>query len=383
MPGLFSEFALKDVRLRNRVAVSPMTQYSCGPDGVVTDWHLVHLGARAIGGAGLVVVEQAAVSPEGRMTNGCLGLWNDEQAEALARIARFIRSTGAVPGIQLGHSGRKGSISRPWEGYSQLPTDHPDAWEPIGPSPTPFGGRFPRGARAMTQADIDTVQAQFAAAARRALNAGFDWVELHYAHGFLGASFFSPIANQRTDAYGGSPENRARFLLETFDAVRSVWPERLPLTARIGALDFHPDSHTLEDSIDLVRALGDRGLDLIDISMGMNTEEATVPFAERGFMLPAAGRIRRETGVPTAASWNLADPAHADQVIGEGLIDLLMIGRPMLANPHWPYYAAMLLGENAPLDLMPEQYRYFLAKAQGVPHASGFAGAMQHNAPPR
>lgn len=372
VPGLFSEFALKDVRLRNRVAVSPMTQYSCGPDGIATDWHLVHLGARAIGGAGLVVVEQAAVSPEGRMTNACLGLWNDAQAEALSRIARFIRSTGAIPGIQLGHSGRKGSISRPWEGYSQLPPGHPDAWEPIGPSDIPFGGRFPRGAREMTQADIDAVQAQFAAAAQRALDAGFEWVELHYAHGFLGASFFSPIANQRTDAYGGSPENRARFLIETFDAVRAVWPERLPLTARIGALDFHPDSHTLEDSIDLVRTLGTRGLDLIDISMGMNTEEATVPFGDRSFMIPAASRIRKETGVPTAASWNLAEPAHADQVIRDGLIDLLMIGRPALANPHWPFFAAMMLGENAPLDLMPDQYRYFLAKAQGVPHASGF-----------
>jgi 2,4-dienoyl-CoA reductase-like NADH-dependent reductase (Old Yellow Enzyme family) len=372
MPGLFSDYQLKDVRLRNRIAISPMTQYSCGPDGIATDWHLVHLGARAVGGEGLVVVEQAAVSPEGRMTNGCLGLWNDEQATALARIAAFIKSTGAIPGIQLGHSGRKGGISRPWEGYSQLPEDHPDAWESIGPSDTPYGGRFPRGAREMTQEDIFAVQAKFADAAERALRAGFEWVELHYAHGFLGASFFSPLANKRTDSYGGSSENRARFLVETFDAVRAVWPERLPLTMRIGATDFHPESHTLEDSIDLVRTLGQRGLDLVDISMGMNTEQAAVPFADRGFMIPAAARIRRETGVQTAASWNMADPAYANQVIRDGLIDLLMIGRPTLANPHWPFYAAMVLGENAPLELMPDQYRYFLAKAQGVPHASGF-----------
>lgn len=372
MPGLFSDYALKDVRLRNRIAISPMTQYSCGPDGMATDWHLVHLGARAVGGAGLVIVEQAAVSPEGRMTNGCLGLWNDGQAEPLARIAAFIKSTGAVPGIQLGHSGRKGGISRPWEGYTQLAEDHPDAWESIGPSDNPYGGRFPRGARTMTPDDIHDVQRKFAAAAQRALAAGFEWVELHYAHGFLGASFFSPIANKRTDEYGGSAENRARFLVETFDAVRAVWPERLPLTIRIGATDFHPESHTLDDSVELVRTLGRHGLDLVDISMGMNTEAAAVPFADRGFMIPAASRIRAETGVPTAASWNLADPAYANEVIRDGKIDLLMIGRPTLANPHWPYYAAMVLGENAPLELMPDQYRYFLAKAQGVKHASGF-----------
>jgi 2,4-dienoyl-CoA reductase-like NADH-dependent reductase (Old Yellow Enzyme family) len=372
MPGLFSGFALKDVSLRNRIAISPMTQYSCGADGMATDWHLVHLGARAIGGAGLVMVEQAAVSPEGRMTAGCLGLWNDEQIEPLARIARFIKSTGAVPGIQLGHSGRKGGISRPWEGYTQLPEDHPDAWESIAPSANPYGGRFPRGGREMSVADIHAIQGKFADAAIRAATAGFEWVELHYAHGFLGASFFSPIANQRTDAYGGSPENRGRFLVETLDTVRAVWPERLPLTARIGALDFHPDSHTLDDSIELVRTMGQHGLDLIDISMGMNTEEASVPFGDRGFMIPAAARIRRETGVPTAASWNMADPQYANEVIQSEQIDLLMIGRPTLANPHWPYYAAMVLGENAPLSLMPDQYRYFLAKAEGVPHASGF-----------
>jgi 2,4-dienoyl-CoA reductase-like NADH-dependent reductase (Old Yellow Enzyme family) len=376
MPGLFSEFTLKDVRLRNRVAVSPMTQYSCGPDGAATDWHLVHLGARAIGGAGLVVVEQAAVSPEGRMTAGCLGLWNDDQIEPLARIARFIKQAGAAPGIQLGHSGRKGSISKPWHGYSQLPPDHPDAWEPIGPSENAYGGRFPRGARAMSRDDIHDVEQKFANAAQRALAAGFEWVELHYAHGFLGASFFSPIANKRRDDYGGSRENRARFLVETFDRVRAVWPERLPLTMRIGAVDFHPESHTMDDTVELVRTLKARGLDLVDISMGMNTEEASVPFGDRGFMIPFAESIRRHTGVPTATSWNLADPTFADQIIREGLIDLLMIGRPTLSNPHWPYYAALVVGENAPLDLIPDQYRYFLKKAEGVPHASGFGPAL-------
>ena len=372
MSGLFSEYVLKDIRLRNRIAISPMTQYSCGPDGVMTDWHLVHLGARAVGGAGLVVAEQLAVSEEGRMTAGCAGIWSDEQVPALQRITHFIKSVGAVPGVQLGHSGRKGSLKRPWEGYEQLPEDHPEGWESIGPSEIPYGGRIPRPARAMTREDIGEVHRKYADAARRALEAGFEWLEMHYAHGFLGASFFSPIANDRTDDYGGSAENRARFLIETFDAVRNVWPERLPMTMRIGALDFHPESHTLEDSIALVRSLAQHGLDLVDISMGMNTDSASVPWGDRGFMVPSATRIRRETGVQTAVSWNLSDPVFADEIIHTGQIDLLMVGRPALANPHWPLYAALMLGEPAPYDLLPSQYSYFLNKAKDVQYASGF-----------
>ncbi|MBV8093063.1 MAG: NADH:flavin oxidoreductase/NADH oxidase, partial [Acetobacteraceae bacterium] len=273
---------------------------------------------------------------------------------------------------QLGHSGRKGSLKRPWEGYEQLPEDHPEGWESIGPSEIPYGGRIPRPARAMTREDIRAVHRKYSDAARRALDAGFEWLEMHYAHGFLGASFFSPIANDRTDDYGGSAENRARFLIETFDAVRNVWPERLPMTMRIGALDFHPESHTLEDSIALVRSLAQHGLDLVDISMGMNTDSASVPWGDRGFMVPSATRIRRETGVQTAVSWNLSDPVFADEIIHTGQIDLLMVGRPALANPHWPLYAALMLGEPAPYDLLPSQYSYFLNKAKDVQYASGF-----------
>jgi 2,4-dienoyl-CoA reductase-like NADH-dependent reductase (Old Yellow Enzyme family) len=372
MPGLFSEYRLKDAHLRNRIAISPMTQYSCGPDGMVTDWHMVHLGARAVGGAGLVVVEQLAVSPEGRMTAGCAGLWSDAQAEALRRVTAFVKSVGAVPGAQLGHSGRKGGLQRPWEGYAQLPEGHPEGWEAVGPSDIPYGGRIPRPARAMTQADIRAVQRNYAEAARRALEAGFEWLEIHYAHGFLGASFLSPLANDRGDDYGGSVENRARFLVETFAAVRAVWPERLPLTVRIGAVDFHPDSHTVEDSIALVRALAAQGLDLVDISMGMNTDTAEVPWNEGGFMVPIAARIRQATGVPTAVSWNLGDPAEADRVIRAGEADLLMLGRPALANPHWPLFAALTLGAEAPFGLLPPQYRHFLEKARDNPHVGGF-----------
>lgn len=374
MPGLFSEFRLKDVRLRNRIAISPMTQYSCGTDGVMTDWHLVHLGARAVGGAGLVVAEQLAVSPEGRMTPGCAGIWSDAQIPMLRRITDFIKSTGAVPGVQLGHSGRKGSIRVPWEGYDQLPEEHPDAWQPIGPSGIPFGGgRFPRGAKQVTSEDIARLLEDFASGARRAVEAGFEWLEMHYAHGFLGASFFSPMANNRDDEYGGTPENRGRFLVEAFDAVRAVWPERLPMTMRIGATDFHPDSHTLDDSVALVRTLASHGLDLVDISMGMNTESgAAVPWGDRGFMVPAAAKIRAEAGVPTAVSWNLGDPAYADEIIRDGKVDLLMVGRPTLANPHWPLYAAMVLGQNDPFDMLPNQYRHFLNKSKDVAHISGF-----------
>ena len=372
MTGLFNELVLKDVRLRNRIAISPMTQYSCGADGVVTDWHLVHLGARAVGGAGLVVIEQLAVSPEGRMTPACAGLWSDEQALALQRITAFIKSVGAVPGAQLGHSGRKGSLERPWHGYRQLDKEHPDFWQSIGPSDIPYGGRIPRPALTMTREDIQAVHQKYADAARRALDAGFEWLEIHYAHGFLGASFMSPMSNNRTDEYGGSPENRARFLVETFDAVRAVWPERLPLTVRIGATDFHPDSHTLEDSIALVQTLASHGMDLVDISMGMNSDEAVVPWGDRGFMVPAASRIRGETGVLTAVSWNLSDPVYADEIIRSGQIDMLMVGRPTLANPHWPLYAALVLGKEAAYEILPDQYSYFLNKAKGISHVNGF-----------
>lgn len=382
MPGLFSEFQLKDVRLRNRIAISPMTQYSCGTDGIMTDWHLVHLGARAVGGAGLVVVEQLAVSPEGRMTPGCAGIWSDDQIPMLRRITDFIKSTGAVPGVQLGHTGRKGSITPPWDGYAQLPEGHPDAWETVGPTDVPFGGdRYPRGATPLTREGIARITGDFARGAERALEAGFEWVEMHYAHGFLGASFFSPIANTRSDEYGGSLENRGRFLIEAFDAVRAVWPERLPLTMRIGAVDYHPESHSLDDSIWLVNTLAEHGLDLVDVSMGMNADNGpAVPWTEKGFMVPDASRIRAETKVPTAVSWNLADPEYADQLIRSDTIDLLMLGRPTLANPHWPLYAAMALGENAPFDLLPIQYEHALKRTRNTEHCGGFGPIVRAGA---
>ena len=375
MPDLFSEFRLKDVRLRNRIAVSPMTMYSCdGQDGVLTDWHLMHLGARAAGGAGLVVMEQLAVSPEGRMTPTCAGIWSDEQVPMLKRVADFIKSMGAVPGVQLGHTGRKGGMTTPWDGYVQLPDDHPDLWEAIGPTDTPYGGkRFPRGAKHATKEDIARLVGDFARGAQRALDAGFEWAEMHYAHGFLGANFLSPAVNTRDDEYVGSLENRARCLVEAFDAVRAVWPERLPLTMRVGAIDFGMASHTVEDTIWLVKTMAARGLDLVDVSMGMNTDAGSaVPWTDRGFMVPTATRIRRETGTPTAVSWNVGDPAYADQLIREETVDLLMVGRPMIANPHWPLYAALALGQNAPYEVLPKQYNHALLRSRDAVNCSGF-----------
>jgi 2,4-dienoyl-CoA reductase-like NADH-dependent reductase (Old Yellow Enzyme family) len=374
MPDLFSEFRLKDVTLRNRIAISPMTMFSCGTDGMMNDWHLVHLGARAVGGAGLVICEQLAVSPEGRMTPSCAGIWCDGQIPALRRVTDFIKAYGAVPGVQLGHSGRKGGISPPWEGYAQLAEDHPHGWEPVGPTEEPFGGpRYPRGAKAATLDDIERLKRDFAEGARRAYEAGFEWVEMHYAHGFLGASFFSPIANTRDDEYGGSLENRSRFLVEAFDAVREVWPERLPLTMRIGALDYHPDGHSLDDTIWLVRRLAEHGLDLVDISMGMNSDSGlAVPWTERGFMVPAALRIRQESGVATAVSWNIADPGYADELIRSNQADLILIGRPALENPHWPLYAALVLGRNAPYAIVPTQYKHALERSRDLANCGGF-----------
>ncbi len=362
MPDLFSEFTLKDVRLKNRIVVAPMCQYSA-KDGVPNDWHRSHLGSLAIGGAGLVIAEATAVTPEGRITPGDTGLWNDSQAEAFQPINRFIESVGAVPGIQLGHAGRKASANPPWKGDEHLPADHLEAWEPLGPTDDAYGGNLWRRPRAMTPKDIQEVQDSFAASAKRALNAGFKWLELHFAHGFLAQSFFSPLSNTRTDEYGGSFENRSRFLLETLAAVRAVWPEHLPLTVRLGALDYVEGEQPLEESIELTRRMKAGGLDLIDISMGFNTPDVSrVPWAEHGFLVPVAHRIRREVDIPVVTSWNISDPQKADDFIRNEQLDLVMLAKAFLENPHWPYYAARKLNRETPQRVLPEQYAYWLKR---------------------
>jgi 2,4-dienoyl-CoA reductase-like NADH-dependent reductase (Old Yellow Enzyme family) len=353
---LFSEFRLKDVALRNRIVMSPMCQYSA-VDGVVGDWHLMNLGARAAGGAGLVIAEATAVSPEGRITPGDAGLWNDDQAAAYQRITHFVAAQGAVPGIQLAHAGRKGSAQRPWHGGAHLAASDPLAWEILGPSGEPFGGGLWRAPRAMTEADVARVRDAFAAAARRALGAGFKWLMLHFAHGYLGQSFFSPLVNHRTDRYGGSFENRARFILETLGAVRAVWPENLPLAARLGVIDYVAGEQPLEESVELVRRMQAGGLDLVDVSLGFNTpDRSSAPWRKPAFMAPIAARIGRETGIRTAASWNIREPAIADELIRSGQLDLVVLGKAILADPHWPYHAAQALGRASPKSVLSVQY---------------------------
>lgn len=359
MTKLFSEFRLKDVTLRNRIVVSPMCQYSAD-DGVPNEWHQVHLGARAIGGAALVIAEATAVAPEGRITPGCTGLWNDRQAEAWAPIARFVKRQGAVPGIQLAHAGRKASANRPWEGDDHMAASDPRAWQPIGPSPVAFGDKLPRAPREMTVADIQRVQADFVAAAKRARAVGFEWLELHFAHGYLAQSFFSPIANQRGDTYGGSFANRARFLVDTLRAVRAVWPENLPLTIRLGVSDFTPAGQPLEESIELVKLFKADGLDLIDVSLGFNTPDVSgVPWGP-AFLAPIAQRVRAEAAIPTAVGWFINEPQQAEAIIASEQADLVMLAHGELGDPHFPYRAAKALGLANPQDVLPPPYAHWM-----------------------
>ncbi|WP_430232540.1 NADH:flavin oxidoreductase/NADH oxidase [Paraburkholderia tropica] len=368
MSALFAPFKLKDVTLRNRISVPPMCQYSA-IDGVTNDWHWTHYPTLARGGAGLVIVEATAVLPEGRITPGCTGLWNDAQAEGMARIAASIKAAGAAPGIQIAHAGRKASANRPWEGDDHIPADDPRAWQPIAPSAIAFGANLPRVPRAMTLDDIARVKQAFVDAARRARAAGFEWLELHFAHGYLAQSFFSIHSNQRTDAYGGSLEGRSRFLVETLAAVRQVWPENLPLTARFGVIEYDGrDEETLAESIELTRKLRGEGLDLLNVSVGFSIPGAKIPWGP-AFLAPISARVRREAGVPVASSWGVDIPRVAERVIAEEQMDLAMIGRAHLADPHYPYRAAQHLKLDRPSWVLPAQYAYWLERYQPDPQA--------------
>jgi 2,4-dienoyl-CoA reductase-like NADH-dependent reductase (Old Yellow Enzyme family) len=373
MPDLFSTFQLKDVTLRNRIAMSPMTMYRCAEDGIVTDFHVMLMGSRAAGGFGLVFPEQIAITPDGRTGTSCAGIWDDAQVEGLSRLTAIIKDMGAVPAIQLGHTGRKGSELKPWDGKAQVPADHPQGWQVRGPSAVPFGGRYVHPVHALTRVEIKELHQAYAQAAARALDAGFEWLELHFAHGYLGASFFSPLANTRADEYGGNLENRLRFHCEALDAVRKVWPERLPLTARLGCDDFHPDGVQFDDAIWAVGELRRHGLDLADLSLGMNTDDVrSVPFHEMAFMVERANRVRQEIEIPVGVSWNLGVPAVADRIVREGLVDLVMLGRPALSNPHWPLYAARELGHEDPLSMLPEDWTWWLRRIPGPEGSQGW-----------
>jgi 2,4-dienoyl-CoA reductase-like NADH-dependent reductase (Old Yellow Enzyme family) len=383
MPDLFSPFALKDVTLRNRIAMSPMTMYRA-VEGRMGDFHVMLMGSRAAGGFGLVFPEQIAITPDGRTGTSCAGLWDDAQVEGLARVTAIVKDMGAVPAIQLGHTGRKGSERKPWHGKTQLPPDDPDGWQVRGPSAIPYGGRYTYPVHELTVEEIKELHRSYADAARRALAAGFEWLEMHFAHGYLGASFFSPLANRRTDAYGGGLENRLRFHREALDAVRAVWPERLPLTMRLGSDDFNEAGVRFDDAVRAVAEMKAHGLDLADLSLGMNTDEVTdLPFGEVAFMVERAHRVRREVGIPVGVSWNLGIPAVADEVVREEKVDLVFLGRPALSNPHWPVWAARELGHPDPLSLLPEDWSWWLRNRPGPEGSLGWPPAAAGTGPER
>ncbi|WP_455922572.1 NADH:flavin oxidoreductase/NADH oxidase [Pseudomonas putida] len=361
MSALFQPFTLKDVTLRNRIAIPPMCQYMA-KDGLINDWHHVHLAGLARGGAGLVVVEATAVAPEGRITPGCAGIWTDEQAQAFVPVVQAIKAAGSVPGIQIAHAGRKASANRPWEGDDHIAEGNPEGWQTIAPSAIAFGANLPKVPRAMTLDDIARVRQNFVDAARRARDAGFEWIELHFAHGYLGQSFFSEHSNQRTDAYGGSFDNRSRFLLETLAAVREVWPEHLPLTARFGVLEYDGrDEQTLVESIELARRFKAGGLDLLSVSVGFTIPDTNIPWGP-AFMGPIAERVRREADLPVTSAWGFGTPQLAHEAVEAGHLDLVSVGRAHLADPHWPYFAAKELGVDKASWTLPAPYAHWLER---------------------
>lgn len=361
MSALFQPFQLKDVTLRNRIAVPPMCQYMA-VDGRPNDWHLSHYASIARGGAGLVIVEATAVAPEGRITPGCTGLWSDELAQSFVPVVQAIKAAGAVPGIQIAHAGRKASANRPWEGDDHIAAGDARGWDTIGASAIAYGAALPKVPKAMTIDDIARVRQNFVDAAIRARDAGFEWLELHFAHGYLAQSFFSAHSNQRDDIYGGTPANRARFLLETLRAVRAVWPESLPLTVRFGVIEYDGrDEETLLESIALVREFKAAGMDMLSVTMGFTIPGTSIPWGP-AFLGPVAERVRREAQVPVSSAWGFGTPEIAERVVRDGQLDLVMVGRAHLANPHWPYHAAKELGVERPSWTLPAPYAHWLER---------------------
>jgi 2,4-dienoyl-CoA reductase-like NADH-dependent reductase (Old Yellow Enzyme family) len=336
-PHLFSPLTLRSVTVKNRIMLSPMCQYSA-VDGVMTDWHMVHLGARAAGGAGIVFTEATGTEPRGRISPQCPGLWNDEQRDRMRRITDFISAQGAVPGIQLAHAGRKASTARPSDGGQPIAVAD-GGWEVIGPSPIPFAPGYPVPV-AMTLPMIREFLDGFAQAARRAREAGFRIVEIHAAHGYLLQQFLSPLSNQRDDEYGGSRENRMRLVLETAAAARSEWPAELPLFLRISSTDWVPGGWTLDDSLALARAVKAQGaVDLIDCSSGGASPLQQIPL-QPGYQVPFAAAIRAAAGIPTGAVGLIHSADFAASIVANGQADLVILGRKLLADPVWPLRAA-------------------------------------------
>jgi 2,4-dienoyl-CoA reductase-like NADH-dependent reductase (Old Yellow Enzyme family) len=349
MPHLFDALRLRDVTFANRIGVSPMCQYSC-TDGFANDWHFVHLGTRAVGGAGLVFTEAAAVTPEGRISPEDLGVWNEQHFEPLERVARFIDSQGGIAGIQLAHAGRKGSTYRPWSGNGKVPVGE-GGWQAVGPTAQPFSPSYPVPT-ALSVAQIAALQSAFAQAAERSYRAGFRVIEVHAAHGYLFHEFLSPLSNTRADLYGGSFENRSRFLRDTVAAVRKVVPDRAPVFVRISCTDWTEGGWDIEQSIELARQLKALGVDMIDASSGGNVATAEIPVGP-GYQTPFAARIRREAGIATAAVGMITSAAQADHIIRTNQADMALLARELLRNPYWPLEAARELGHDT---TWPAQY---------------------------
>jgi len=343
MPHLCDPFTLRSQTFANRVFVSPMCEYS-SDDGFANDWHLVHLGSRAVGGAGLVLTEATAVTPEGRISPQDLGIWKDDHVDFLARIVRFIDGQGSVAGMQLAHAGRKASTYRPWSGNGTVPVADGGWTDVVAPSAMAFADNYPQP-QALTLAGIAGVTAAFADAARRALAAGFRVVEIHAAHGYLLHEFLSPLSNQRDDQYGGSFDNRTRIVREVVTAVRGVWPESLPLLVRISATDWVEGGWDIEQSIELARQLKPLGADFIDCSTGGNVAQATIPVGP-GYQAPFAERIRREAGIPAGAVGLITEAAQAEEIVASGQADAVLLARELLRDPYFPMRAARELGQD-------------------------------------
>ncbi|MEQ1634946.1 MAG: NADH:flavin oxidoreductase/NADH oxidase [Planctomycetota bacterium] len=351
-PGLFTPLTLRGVTFRNRIAMSPMCQYS-SEDGFANQWHFAHHAARAVGGAGLLLAEATAVAAAGRITPNCLGIWKDEHIAALRQLTEFVQQHGAVPGIQLAHAGVKASRHRPFHPTPNafVPLDE-GGWLPVGPVAKRFGSDGPVP-HALTIAEIETIREQFVAAAQRSIAAGFRVIELHFAHGYLGHSFLSPLMNERQDDYGGGFDQRVKFLIETARAVRKALPDDVPLFVRLSCTDWVDGGWSIEDSVEATRRVAKKGVDLIDCSSGGAVRKAEIPVGP-GYQVPLAERIRRETGIPTGAVGLITDPQQADAIIAEGHADLVLLGRELLRDPHWPHRAWTALKPDAPAPIARE-----------------------------
>lgn len=359
--NLFTPLTLRGVTLRNRIAMSPMCQYS-SEDGFANEWHVAHHAARAVGGVGLLIAEATGVTPEGRITPNCLGIWKDEHIPALRKVTDFVSSHGSVPGIQLAHAGVKASRHRPFHPTPNafVPLEA-GGWMPVGPSAKRYGqdGPVPQ---ALTVDEIRAMTRSFVEAAKRSIVAGFRVVELHFAHGYLGHSFLSPLMNERTDEYGGSFDKRVRFLLETVRAVREVLPEEVPLFVRLSCTDWVEGGWTLDESVEVSRQLAQAGVDLIDCSSGGASRSAEIAVGP-GYQTPFAERIRRESGIATGAVGLITDPAQADAIIAESKADLVLLGRELLRDPHWPHQAWVALKSDTPPPIARE-YAWALAETR-------------------